>query len=167
MTLWLQWLYWCDLGEWGFLWDDEYDEDGVSWFYLFRLPTWGWLLLDVKRVWKPHHLLLLHCQLYGKCREAILTQNRWFFTQCWLGWGELRVLDHRPASRNFSLAPKICLRTLTSHQKELFQRKETLHNLMCTGKFTQTGATLTVFFIKGARDEAPLTTIFSLVQYLL
>ena len=84
-----------------------------------------------------------------------------------LGWGELRVLDHRPASRNFSLAPKICLRTLTSHQKELFQRKETLHNLMCTGKFTQTGATLTVFFIKGARDEAPLTTIFSLVQYLL
>ena len=74
------------VGEWGFLWDDEYDEDGVSWFYLFRLPTWGWLLLDVKRVWKPHHLLLLHCQLYGKCREAILTQNRWFFTQCWLGW---------------------------------------------------------------------------------
>ena len=30
----------------------------------------------------------------------------WFsYRTVGLGWGELRVLDHRPASRNFSLAP--------------------------------------------------------------
>ena len=72
-----------------------------------------------------------------------------------LGWGGLRVLDQHQytnmhtdsltRSRNCSLAPNFQFTHMTSHQKELFQRKETLHSLMCTGKFTQTGATLTVF----------------------
>ena len=40
-----------------------------------------------------------------------------------LGWGELRVLDQRPASRNFSLAPNHQFTHMTSHQEGLFQRK--------------------------------------------
>ena len=62
------------------------------------------------------------------------------------GWGGLRVLDQHQytnmhtdsltRSRNCSLAPNFQFTHMTSHQKELFQRKETLHSLMCTGKFT-------------------------------
>ena len=94
----------------------------------------------------------VRCQrMSGMCYKLLLSK-----AQCglgkissaivgWVGLGGTTGTGSLTRSRNCSLAPNVSLRTLTSHQKELFQRKETLHSLMCTGKFTQTGATLTVF----------------------
>ena len=110
------------------------------------------------RIYSSHSVA--QSEKHSMCGPKMYTGLGW-------GWGELRVLDHRPASRNFSLAPKICLRTLTSHQKELFQRKETLHYLMCTGKFTQTGATLTVFTVYLATGTIDFSQFLNCISLIL
>ena len=61
--------------------------------------------------------------------------------------GGLRALDQRPALGTILGPPTVSLRTSTSHQERLFPRIVSLHNLMCTDKFTQTGAALTVFTV--------------------
>ena len=73
----------------------------------------------------------------------------------------IRALDQQPASRNVSLAPNL----LFTHCS--FTSGEVIPEQIPPQTSSQTGATLTVFFIKDARDEAPLTTVFKLVQYLL
>ena len=92
---------------------------------------------------------------------------------CELGWGWVGVnygywiID--PHLGTFLWPPTINLCTSTLHQEDLFQRKETLHNHVCT-LYRQVHTDWSdpySIFIKGARDEAPLTTIFKLIQYLL
>ena len=65
----------------------------------------------------------------------------------WGGWvgGDYGPWISDPRLGTVLWPPTINLRTVTSHQEGWFQRKVSLHSHMCTGKFTQTGATLTVF----------------------
>ena len=62
--------------------------------------------------------------------------------------------------------PLVYARDFTSG--EVGPEKISRHGHVCTGRRTQTGATLTVFCLSEAPgDEVPLTTIFEFIQYIL
>ena len=111
-------------------------------------------------------LCCMDCVEWGVPRYiscAGLCELFWVWLCALLGWESqlgIRALD-RSASRNFSLAPNL----LFTHCS--FTSGEVIPEQIPPQTSSQTGATLTVFFIKDARDEAPLTTVFKLVQYLL
>ena len=83
-----------------------------------------------------------------------------------LGWGWLRAVDQRPALRYFPWPPTISLRTSTSHQEEWFQEKYPSTVTCVQASSHRPEWPLQYFSIKSTRDEVPLTTIFSLIQYL-
>ena len=120
----------------------------VSYVDLYELCCVAWIVLN---------------EVYQDTLGAGLCELFWVWLCALLGCESqlgIRALD-RSASRNFSLAPNL----LFTHCS--FTSGEVIPEQIPPQTSSQTGATLTVFFIKDARDEAPLTTVFKLVQYLL
>ena len=98
------------------------------------------------------HLVSLVKRQVSKFSDILMIRPLQIFWDKYLGWLGLGWTTGTRSStwpRNFSLAPNHPFTHMTSHQEELFQRKESLHSHVCTGKFTQTGSALTVFLYHG------------------
>ena len=77
----------------------------------------------------------------------------WFsYRTVGLGWGELRVLDHRPASRNFSLAPNHQFTHLRLHIRRSYSREKYRYQNYKTSFFaiiSMTDRIVLVVFFRG------------------